>query len=66
MLIAIVVLTIMMIPITDTVQNQAGDKSIHPDSSKRVNAGETRLRLRLSKSFQRDSPESGFFRSRFP
>ena len=51
----------MMIPITDRVQNHAGDKTIHPDSNRRVNAGGTRLRLRLSMSFHNDSPEIGFF-----
>jgi hypothetical protein len=52
---------IMMIPITEHVQNHAGDKTIHPDSNRRVRAGGTRLRLRLSKSFHSDSPEIGFF-----
>ena len=50
-----------MIPITAKVHNQNGDKTVQPSSSIRVNADGTRLRRRLSKSFHRDSPESGFF-----
>ncbi len=50
-----------MIPITDKVHNQNGDKTVQPSSNRRVNADGTRLRRRLSKSFHRDSPESGFF-----
>ncbi len=50
-----------MIPITAKVQNQADDKTVQPSSNRSVNAAGTRLRRRLSKIFQRDSPESGFF-----
>jgi hypothetical protein len=56
----------MMIPTTTNVQNQAGDRSIQPHRHSSVNAGGTRLRRRLSKSFQNDSPESGFFAWPFP
>src|SRR3990172_9489321 len=52
---------IKMIPITDTVQNQAGGRIIQPRRSKRDSADGTRLLLRLSKIFHRDNPESGFF-----
>ena len=50
-----------MIPITDKVHNQNGDKTVQPSSNSSVNADGTRLRRRLSKIFHRDSPESGFF-----
>ena len=51
-----------MTPITARVQNQNGDKTVQPSSrSSTVNAEGTRLRRRLSKSFHRDSPESGLF-----
>ena len=49
-----------MIPISDKVQNQTGDKTAHPSSNSSVNATGTRLRRRLSKIFHCDSPESGF------
>ena len=50
-----------MMPITDRVQNQADDSTVQPSSSRSVNAADVRLRRRLSKIFQRDSIESGFF-----
>ena len=52
---------ITRIPTTDSVQNQGDGRTVQPSSSSSVNAGGTRLRRRLSKSFQRDSAESGFF-----
>ena len=55
-----------MIPITAKVHSQNGAKIVQPSSSRAVKAEGTRLRRRLSKSFHRDSPESGFFRRRAP
>ena len=50
-----------MMPITARVQNQADGNTVQPSSSRSVSAAAVRLRRRLSKIFQRDSSESGFF-----
>ena len=50
-----------MIQITDIVQNKACDSTDHPSKSRIVSAIGVKLRLRLSKIFQRDSVERGFF-----
>jgi hypothetical protein len=50
---------ISMMPITDKVHNQAGDRRVHPNSNSSVSAVGSRLRRRLSMSFHWDSFESG-------
>ena len=52
---------ISIIPITDSVQNNGEDRHNHPKSSKSVNAGAIKLRLRLSSIFHRERNERGFF-----
>ena len=50
-----------MMPIAATVQNPADGNTAQPSSSSRVIAAAIRLRRRLSRIFQRESSESGFF-----
>mgnify|MGYP000317242711 CR=1 FL=1 len=49
---------------TARVQNQADENIVQPSTNNSVKAAGTRLRRRLSNSFQRDSAESGLFRRR--
>ena len=55
---------ISTMPKSDAVQNQGDGSAVQPSSASSVNAGDTRLRRRLSRIFQRDSGLSGFFRER--
>ena len=51
-------------PSTARVQNPADENTVQPSSRSSVIATGTRLRRRLSNSFQRDSAESGLLRVR--
>jgi hypothetical protein len=51
---------IRSIPITNKVHNQSGERKVQENTNRSVSAAGTRLRRKLSKIFQRESPDSGF------
>ena len=51
---------------TASVHNQGCGSTVHPSRRRSVSAAGTRLRRRLSKSFHRESTDSGFLTRRWP